>query len=109
MSSLTAVLVGGGTIPLNLLKASSTFLPVHTTYGMTELGSQLTTTPPKSSLIVLDLLGNPLGDWQIQIASNEEIQVQGSPLFLGYWNGSFIEDPREIQMDGLAQMIVARL
>ena len=61
---------------------------------MTELGSQLTTTPPQSSLDVLRSAGKPLGDWRIQITSNQEIQVQGSPLFLGYWNGSSIEDPR---------------
>ena len=39
-------------------------------------------------------LAKPLGDWRIQITSNQEIQVQGSPLFLGYWNGSSIEDQR---------------
>ena len=95
LTSLIGVLVGGGTIPSKLVERShQRSIPIHTTYGMTELGSQLTTTPSQSSLDILRSAGKPLGDWQIQIACNEEIQVQGSPLFLGYWNGSSIEDQR---------------
>ena len=95
LNSLMGVLVGGGTIPSKLVERSyQQSIPIHTTYGMTELGSQLTTTPPQSSLDVLRSAGKPIGDWRIQISSNEEIQVQGSPLFLGYWNGSSIEDQR---------------
>tara|TARA_B100001093_G_scaffold351409_1_gene335901 strand:- start:1030 stop:1596 length:567 start_codon:yes stop_codon:yes gene_type:complete len=62
---------------------------------MTELGSQLSTTPPKSSLQILESAGIPLGDWRIRLSPEKEIQVQGSPLFLGYWNGMYIEDPRD--------------
>ena len=96
LNSLMGVLVGGGTIPSRLVERShQRSIPIHTTYGMTELGSQLTTTPPQASLDVLKSAGKPLGDWRIQLSSNDEIQVQGSPLFLGYWNGSSIEDPRD--------------
>lgn len=96
LSSLTAILVGGGTIPSRLIERShQRSLPIHTTYGMTELGSQLTTTPPLSDLNTLKSAGMALGDWQIQIGSHQEIQVQGSSLFLGYWNGSSIVDPRD--------------
>lgn len=96
LNSLTGVLVGGGTIPSKLIERShQRSIPIHTTYGMTELGSQLTTTPPQSSLKMLQSAGKPLGDWRIQLSSDQEIQVQGSPLFLGYWNGSTIENPRD--------------
>ena len=96
LTSLTGVLVGGGTIPSKLVERShQRSIPIHTTYGMTELGSQLTTTPPQSSLKMLQSAGKPLGDWRIQISSDQEIQVQGSALFLGYWNGSAIEDPTD--------------
>jgi len=96
LSSLLGVLVGGGTIPSKLVeRAHQRSIPIHTTYGMTELGSQLTTTPPHANLDVLQSAGKPLGDWRIQLSSNDEIKVQGSALFLGYWNGSSIEDPRD--------------
>ncbi len=98
LRSLTAILVGGGTIPAKLVRDSVDLgLPIHTTYGMTELGSQLTTTPPNAPLEVLESAGSPLGDWVVQIGDRDEIQVQGSPLFLGYWTGSNIEDPRDAQ------------
>ena len=95
-SSIKAILVGGGAIPNPLVERAITqHLPIHTTYGMTELGSQLTTTPPNASLQLLQSAGYPLGDWQIRIGDQQEIQVKGSPLFLGYWNGLTIEDPRD--------------
>ena len=94
LRSLKAVLVGGGTIPSKLVeKAYARTMPIHTTYGMTELGSQLTTTPPNADIVLLQSAGTALGDWEIQLQEDQEIQVKGSPLFLGYWNGSSIDDP----------------
>jgi len=96
LSSLKAVLIGGGVIPSALvLSAFKQHIPIHTTYGMTELGSQLTTTSPNSDLTTLQSAGSPLGDWHITIGDRQEILVKGSPLCLGYWNGSTIEDPRD--------------
>ena len=96
LGSLTAILVGGGIIPSRLIERShQSGLPIHTTYGMTELGSQLTTTPTASSLSTLQSAGLPIGDWQIRIGADQEIQVRGSPLFLGYWNGTTIKDPKD--------------
>ena len=65
---------------------------------MTELCSQLCTTPPNSSIESLRSAGPPLGDWKIHISNESEICVQGSPLFLGYWQGDHLED-QEILMD----------
>ena len=96
ISSLKAVLVGGGAIPPSLVdRAIARHIPVHTTYGMTELGSQLCTTPPRSPVEVLRSAGQPLGDWQVIIDDHGEICVQGSPLFKGYWMGDHIRDPRD--------------
>ena len=96
LPSLKAVLIGGGSIPSALVSSAyNQHIPIHTTYGMTELGSQLSTTPPNSDRTTLQSAGSPLGDWTITIDDREEILVQGSPLFLGYWNGSNIEDPRD--------------
>ena len=79
-------------------------IPIHTTYGMTELGSQLTTTPPQSSLELLRSAGKPLGDWQIRISSNQEIQVQGSPCFSAIGTDLPLKIAGML-MDGLVQTI----
>ena len=91
---LKAILVGGGPIPPSLVdRALEHKLPIHTTYGMTELCSQLSTTPPQSSKEILRSAGYLLGDWCCKLSESGEICVKGSPLFLGYWNGISI-DPR---------------
>lgn len=86
LGNLKAVLVGGGVIPSALVDRSlQQQIPIHTTYGMTELCSQLCTTPPNASTEILRSAGFSLGDWIIWISDQSEICVQGSPLFLGYW------------------------
>ena len=98
------VLVGGGT-PLNLW--SKPISDPFNSYHVWNDRIGISTHHNASSIeFVLRFAGKTTRRLAIQIASNEEIQVQGSPLFLGYWNGSFIEDQR-IQMDGLAQRIAA--
>lgn len=94
--SLRNVLVGGGPIPPSLItKAKKQQIPVHTTYGMTELSSQCTTSSSNSTLDQLRSAGRPLGDWSIIISKEGEICVKGSALFLGYWDGKNIQDPRD--------------
>ncbi|MAA80161.1 MAG: hypothetical protein CL916_12985 [Deltaproteobacteria bacterium] len=88
LSCLKGVLVGGGPIPNELITQAS-HLPVHTTYGMTELGSQLCTTPPEAPAETLQTAGYPLQGWDIRISTSGEICARGTPLFLGYFkNGS---------------------
>ena len=95
---LKFVLIGGGYTPIHLLKTALALqLPIHTTYGMTELASQLSCTSPNSPLSILSSCGSPLGDWSIHISPSGEILVQGSPLFLGYYDGKKITRP---SMDG---------
>jgi len=91
---LKHILIGGGPIPFSLLqKAHANNLPIHCTYGMTELSSQLTTTPFNADLDILQSAGAPLEEWQVIISHNGEICAKGPSLFLGYWNGELVESP----------------
>ena len=58
-------------------------IPIHTTYGMTELGSQMFTTPPLSNLKTLQSSGSILDGWKVRFSEYSEIQVKGPALFFG--------------------------
>ena len=92
LSSLKGVLVGGGPIP-NQLVAQASHLPIHTTYGMTELGSQLCTTPSNASVQTLKTAGFPLHGWEVRIRAKGEICARGAPLFLGYFKNGALNQP----------------
>ena len=95
-TSLAHVLVGGGPIPHALIEdARAQNIPVHTTYGMTELGSQLCTTPPHASEEELKTAGQPLRGWSIKISTDGEICAKGTPLFLGYLSPSGLNPSRD--------------
>jgi O-succinylbenzoic acid--CoA ligase len=95
--SLKHVLVGGGPIPEQLIKdACDSLIPIHTTYGMTELGSQLTTTPTGASQEELKTAGRPLEGWEIKIADDNEICARGNALFSGYLQQQEIKPSRDV-------------
>ncbi|MFT4974137.1 MAG: O-succinylbenzoic acid--CoA ligase [Myxococcota bacterium] len=82
---LSAVLVGGGPIPPVLVdRALAAGMPIHTTYGMTEMGSQVTTTPPEAGVGRLRTAGRPLPGREVCVADDGEILVRGLPLMAGY-------------------------
>lgn len=90
--SLKAVLLGGSAIPPILLdRAWKAGWPIHTTYGMTEMTSQVTTTPPNAARAVWRSAGRVLPYRTLKIAEDGEILVAGPTLFAGY-----IEDSGEI-------------
>ena len=79
------VLLGGGANPVDLVKqAVEVGLKVCTSYGLTEMASQVTTTallePPER----LTTSGRLLRHREIKIAGNAEILVRGKTLFKGY-------------------------
>jgi len=109
-----AILLGGGAMPRTLIdRAVDLQLPIHTSYGCTEMASQITTTPPGSSremLVTSGLVlphrtvaigdgseasrresarGHETGSSADEAAEEEatptgEIRVGGPPLFAGY-------------------------
>jgi o-succinylbenzoate---CoA ligase len=92
LSSIKHVLVGGGPIPNTLIERAC-HLPIHTTYGMTELCSQLCTTPQRASPSTLKTAGYPLQGWEVKISAQKEICARGAALFLGYWTEKGLQLP----------------
>jgi len=84
-TQLKAVLTGGGPIPTALIgQAVEMGVPIHTTYGMTEMASQVTTTPPNATRAQLMSSGCVLDNNHVKISPNGEIWVRGPSLFSGY-------------------------
>ena len=82
---LQTILLGGGALPPALIdEALDAGLPVHTTYGMTEMASQVTTTPPAAPRAQLRTAGPVLPHRELRIADDGEILVRGATLFQGY-------------------------
>jgi O-succinylbenzoic acid--CoA ligase len=85
LSGLGAVLMGGGQIPPSLVdEALARGVPIHTSYGLTEMASQVTTTPPGASRRKLRTAGCALPHREVRISGNGEILVRGETLFAGY-------------------------
>jgi o-succinylbenzoate---CoA ligase len=94
LRSLKAILLGGGPIPVSLMdEAAGCGLPIHTSYGLTEMASQVTTTPPGASRKGLRTAGRPLPHREVGISCDGEILVRGETLFAGYVEGDAIERP----------------
>jgi O-succinylbenzoic acid--CoA ligase len=90
---LKAILLGGDPMPASLVdEAAARGLPVYTSYGLTEMASQVTTTPPGASREELRTSGRPLAYREVKI-SGGEILVRGETLFAGYIEGDAIDWP----------------
>ncbi len=75
---LRAVLLGGGPVRADLLeRAQEAGLPCYTSYGLTEMSSQVVTQPPGGQARILP-------HREMQIAEDSEILVRGGTLCLGY-------------------------
>ena len=99
-SHLKAVLLGGSGFPTALIqKALSLNLPIHTSYGLSEMASQVTTTPPGAPgtpgapAEKLFTSGKLLAHRDLFIDKNNEICVKGKTLFKGYVEGAEISRP----------------
>jgi len=96
---LRGVLVGGSAIPPTLVReARRRGLPLFTTYGLTEMASQVTTTSAATPPAEQTTSGKPLPYCQVRIGPDHEIQVKGKSLFLGYVEGN--ETTRPVSEDG---------
>ena len=68
-------------------------LPIHTSYGLTEMASQVTTTPPGASPGELRTAGRVLPGREVSISGGGEILVRGETLFAGYVDGEKVDRP----------------
>ncbi|HPG39699.1 MAG TPA: o-succinylbenzoate--CoA ligase [bacterium] len=85
LSGLKAMLLGGSAIPDTLVKAAYTRqLPIYTSYGSTEMASQITTTRPGDSLERLSTSGTLLPYRELVVNDHGEILVKGRSLCKGY-------------------------
>ncbi|MES3630053.1 MAG: o-succinylbenzoate--CoA ligase [Longimonas sp.] len=83
--ALRGLLIGGGPVPEALLdEAYARGWPVHTTYGSTEMASQVTTTPPGASRETLATAGQVLPYRELKISDIGEICVRGATRCRAY-------------------------
>lgn len=93
LASLKAVLLGGSAFAGPLIsKALSFGLPVFTTYGLSEMASQVTTTPADAPPDKLLTSGKILKHRDIRISPGSEILVSGPVRFKGY-----VEEGKELE------------
>ncbi len=85
LRGLKLILLGGSSIPRTLLDESLNLdLPVITTYGCTEMASQVASGKPIMEGETLFPAGEVLPHREVKISDEGEILVRGNPRFLGY-------------------------
>jgi O-succinylbenzoic acid--CoA ligase len=93
-AGLKAILLGGSAIPRFIIKKTRILnLPIYTTYGSTEMASQVTTTRKNDSLKKLQTSGRLLIYRRLRVDKHKEILVKGRTLFKGYLEGSRLSLP----------------
>ncbi len=91
---LKAILIGGGPVsPLLIDRALEAGLPIYTSYGLTEMGSQVTTTAQDDPAKSLFTSGKLLKHRELSIADDGEILVRGETRFAGYVSGDGLVQP----------------
>ena len=84
-SHLRTIVVGGSSIPhALLLEARGRGFPVVTSYGLTEMSSQVTTLSPDEQGEKLKSSGRLLRHRELRVDASGEIHVRGQVLFQGY-------------------------
>jgi O-succinylbenzoic acid--CoA ligase len=92
--TIKATLLGGSAIPFSILdQAYSKKLPIYTSYGLTEMATQVTTTPSNPPKEKRQTSGKALPYREIDIAKDGEILVRGKTLFQGYVDREKIDRP----------------
>ncbi len=89
-----ALLLGGGAVPPVLIdEAVRRGIPVHTSYGLTEMASQVTATPPGAAPEVLRTSGRVLPWRELRCDKGGQIMVRGRTRFAGYVEGNRLARP----------------
>lgn len=90
-----AILLGGSALPTDLIgRAYALGLSVFSSYGSTEMSSQITASPPNSQLDELFTAGYVLPHRELRVTAEGEIEVRGKTLFMGYFGFSKLEQAR---------------
>ncbi len=85
LRSVKAILLGGAPVRESLIRKAKEYdLPIYTTYGCTEMASQITTTRPNDTISHLLTSGRLLPYRELSISKDGEIMVKGKTLFKGY-------------------------
>jgi len=93
-AGLKAILMGASAMPPGLIhEAHSRGLPLHTSYGLTEMASQVSATVPDAPLEQLKTSGCVLTHRELRVDEDGEILVRGETLFTGYVEGDQIIRP----------------
>ncbi|HMP74976.1 MAG TPA: o-succinylbenzoate--CoA ligase [Kiritimatiellia bacterium] len=95
-AKLKAILLGGSAAPTAMLvEAARRHWPVFTTYGLTEMASQVCTMGPASPPAKRMTSGLLLRHRELRIAEDGEIWVRGQTLFNGYVEPDGIRRPQD--------------
>lgn len=92
LAQLYAVVVGGSSVSQSLLdRAKHAEISVHTTYGLTEMASQVTTSTNDVEHEHLNHSGEIIDYAEVLILDDGEICVKGEALFRGYWTADGVQ------------------
>jgi len=96
LRGMKAILLGGSAIPSSLInKALQLQLPIHVSYGSTEMASQTCTTDAVDRSNTLRNSGRLLQGRDLIISHEGEILVRGPTLAMGYLENSNLNDFRD--------------
>ena len=94
LHKLKLILLGGSTIPESLIEHFSKLgLKIQTTYGSTEMASQVATSSPVKTKKGWLATGEVLPFREVRISSQNEIELRGKTLFCGYLSESGLNQP----------------
>ncbi len=94
--TLRGVLLGGSAFSAGILEAAhARGLPILTSYGCTEMASQVTTTQPGADLSGLLTSGRPLAHRKVRLGADGRIHLSGDTLFAGYMDRGEINPCRD--------------
>ena len=94
VQQLKAILLGGSAMPRAALdEAYALDLPIHISYGITEMGSQVATTPRSVPVSKRYTSGRVLLHRELRIDNDGQILVRGETRFAGYVEGANLRQP----------------
>lgn len=89
-----AILLGGAAAAPALIEQALAFgLRIHTSYGSTEMSSQICTTRSGAGRAELLTVGAPLPGQEVELSPEGEIRVRGTGRFQGYLSPQGLEQP----------------